>query len=83
MKVVGELKKLRKRAVDKLGLSAEADCPEEVRKAVEAIKTKMAQSKIGELHPPFLPKTITRFRHEYLLPLKKQYHPKLSSPKPE
>jgi hypothetical protein len=43
----------------------------------------MAQSKIGELHPPFLPKTITRFRHEYLLPLKKQYHPKLSSPRPE
>jgi hypothetical protein len=53
-----------------------------VAKAVEAITTKMSQSKIAELHPPFLPKTITRFRHEYFLPLKKEYHGKLNGNSP-
>lgn len=40
----------------------------------------MEQSKIAELHPPFLPKTITKYRHEYFLPLKKQYHNHLDQP---
>jgi hypothetical protein len=47
------------------------DCPENIRKAIEIITTKMTQAKLSELHPPFMPKTLTRFRHEYFLPIKK------------
>ena len=39
----------------------------------------MGQCKIAELHPPFLPKSVTRYRHEYFLPIKRNYHLKLTS----
>jgi intergrase/recombinase len=49
------------------------DCPPEVTKAMKSIKEKMLECKIGDLHPPFLPKTVTKYRHEYFMPLKREY----------
>ena len=34
-----------------------------------------------ELHPPFLPKTVTRYRHEYFLAIKRQFLSNLDSKK--
>lgn len=73
MKVISAFKTLKQRVIE-----GQDDCPEEVRKAVEGVLGKMSQCKLAELHPPFMPKSITKFRHEYFLPLKKQYHPKLT-----
>lgn len=44
-------------------MKLKGDCPEDVQKAIETIKEKMTQCKLAELHPPFLPKTVTRYRH--------------------
>lgn len=73
MKVISAFKTLKQRVIE-----GQDDCPEEVRKAVEGVLGKMSQCKLAELHPPFMPKSITKFRHEYFLPLKKQYHSKLT-----
>jgi len=79
MRAISEFKKIKERIQDNLKIVGVSDCPPEVLKAIEAITNKMSQCKLAELHPPFLPKTITKFRHEYFLPLKKELHTKINS----
>jgi hypothetical protein len=79
MRAVTEFKKIKEQIQDNLKVAGANDCPPEVTKAIEEITNKMRQCKLTELHPPFLPKTITKFRHEYFLPLKKELHPKINS----
>lgn len=79
MKILEGMSKIKDRILSMNQLSTQGDCPIEVTKAIEAIKEKISQSKLTELHPPFLPKTVTRYRHEYFMPLKRMYHSKITS----
>ena len=54
--------------------------PSEVDKAVGEVVEKMKNVVMADTHPPFLAKTLTKYRHEHYLPLKKMIHPKITSP---
>ena len=71
MKLLSEYSKIKEKVMIATQIKGESDCPPEVSKAITSIKEKMNQCKMGELHPPFLPKSVTRYRHEYFLPVKR------------
>lgn len=65
--------KLKEKLLAGCMMGTTSECPPDVSKAIASIKQKMSECKIGELHPPFLVKTVTKYRHEYFMPLKKEY----------
>ena len=83
MKLINEYKSIKEKIQCTNQLTPSENCPVEVRKAIANIKDKMNQCKLSELHPPLLPKTVTKYRHEYFLPIKRQYHTNINSNNPQ